>query len=79
MSESDSVWKSVIRDAKDRNCFFNIEENKEFSKSVIEVNKELDQLEEVLDANSFLFKNARWKVHSLCFLTSTSINSWLLH
>ncbi|GMN68540.1 hypothetical protein TIFTF001_037596 [Ficus carica] len=62
LSESDSVWKSVIRDAKDRNCFFNIEEDMEFSKLVIEVKKELDQLDEVLDANSFLFKNARSKV-----------------
>ncbi|XP_024027743.1 TPR and ankyrin repeat-containing protein 1 [Morus notabilis] len=62
LSKNDSVWKSIICDAKNRNCFFNIEEDKEMSDFVNEIKKELDQLDEVFDANSPLFKNARWKV-----------------
>lgn len=68
MSKNDSVWKSIICDAKNRNCFFNIEEDKEMSDFVNEIKKELDQLDEVFDANSPLFKNARWKVFDIFYL-----------
>ncbi|KAL5554093.1 hypothetical protein UlMin_041494 [Ulmus minor] len=65
LSNSDPIWKSIIKDSKDRNCFFNVEEDEELAEFVIEVKRELDQLDqlnEMLDADSLLLKNARWKV-----------------
>ncbi|KAM6546617.1 hypothetical protein CsatB_027353 [Cannabis sativa] len=58
----DSVWKSILCDAKDRKCFFDAEEDKDLCQFIIEVKKELNQLDELFDADSFLFKNAKWKV-----------------
>ncbi|PON60109.1 P-loop containing nucleoside triphosphate hydrolase [Trema orientale] len=62
LTRSESIWKSIMSDAKDRKCFFNVEEDKDLAQFIIEVKKELDQLDELLDTDSFLFRNARWKV-----------------
>uniref|UniRef100_A0A803Q3A3 DNA2/NAM7 helicase-like C-terminal domain-containing protein n=1 Tax=Cannabis sativa TaxID=3483 RepID=A0A803Q3A3_CANSA len=57
-----SIWKSIIRDAKARKCFFNVEEHEELGKCVVKVKKELDELNEMLNPDSFLFRNSKWKV-----------------
>ncbi|KAM6546615.1 hypothetical protein CsatB_027351 [Cannabis sativa] len=57
-----SIWKSIIRDAKARKCFFNVEEHEELGKFVVKVKKELDELNEMLNPDSFLFRNSKWKV-----------------
>lgn len=59
---SESIWEALVRDAKDRNCFFNADEDKDLAKSILEVKKELDQLDDLLNGDSLLFKSARWKV-----------------
>ena len=66
LSTSESIWKSIVCDAKDRKCFFNVEEDKELAEFIIQVKKELDQSDELLDSASFLFQNVRWKVPTLC-------------
>ncbi|XP_037493694.1 uncharacterized ATP-dependent helicase C29A10.10c-like [Jatropha curcas] len=59
---SRSIWEMLIRDAKHRQCFFNADENKELAKAILDVKKEFDQLDDLLNGNSVLFKCARWKV-----------------
>ncbi|KAL3635023.1 hypothetical protein CASFOL_022077 [Castilleja foliolosa] len=62
LSRSDSVWEALVRDAKHRNCFFNADEDLEFGKTVIQVKKELEQLDDLLSGDCILFRNSRWKV-----------------
>ncbi|XP_020222260.1 uncharacterized protein LOC109804810 [Cajanus cajan] len=62
LSKEENVWKSLVHDAKKRLCFFNADEDKDLAKSIWDTKKELDQLDDLLNADSFLFKNSRWKV-----------------
>ena len=62
LSDSKTVWRSIIKDAKDRRCFLNIEEDEELAEVMLQVKQELDQFDDVLNADSILFKNSRWKV-----------------
>ncbi|KAI3974739.1 hypothetical protein MKX01_037535 [Papaver californicum] len=43
-------------------CFFNADEDEEPVKAMIKANKELDQLDNLLNEDSMLFKSAQWKV-----------------
>ncbi|KAL7106268.1 hypothetical protein ACP275_07G101400 [Erythranthe tilingii] len=62
LSRSYSVWGALIYDAKRRDRFFTANEDCDIRKVVIDVKKELEQLEDLLSGNSILFKNSRWKV-----------------
>ncbi|KAI9168793.1 hypothetical protein LWI28_002013 [Acer negundo] len=62
LTRSESVWESLVRDAKDRRCFFNADEDKDSAKAILQVKKELDELEELLNPDSILFINQRWKI-----------------
>ncbi|KAL2487580.1 uncharacterized protein Fot_40872 [Forsythia ovata] len=62
LKNSDSVWQALVHDAKDRQCFFGADEDSELAKTIIDVKKDLDQLEDLLNGESILFKSARWKV-----------------
>ncbi|XP_058009792.1 uncharacterized protein LOC110664185 isoform X3 [Hevea brasiliensis] len=62
LARSGSVWEELVSNAKQRQCFFNADENKELAKAILEVKKEFDQLDDLLNGNSPLFKCARWKV-----------------
>ncbi|KAH7516697.1 hypothetical protein FEM48_Zijuj10G0162600 [Ziziphus jujuba var. spinosa] len=62
LSESESFWTHIVHDAKERQCFFNFDEDENLMKFIIEVKTELDQFDELLDADSFLFRSARWEV-----------------
>ncbi|KAH9618695.1 hypothetical protein KSS87_006974, partial [Heliosperma pusillum] len=62
LSRSDSVWKRLVSNAQARNCFFNADEDELLAEAIIHVKKELNQLDDLLDKNSVVFKNARWKV-----------------
>ncbi|KAK7319208.1 hypothetical protein RJT34_03926 [Clitoria ternatea] len=59
----ENVWKSLVLDAKERQCFFSADEDEDLAKSIWDAKKELGQLDDLLNADSFLFKNSRWKVH----------------
>ncbi|CAJ2677798.1 unnamed protein product [Trifolium pratense] len=58
----ENVWKSLVLDAKKRQCFFNADEDKDLAKSIWDAKKELDQLDDLLNADSVIFRNSRWKV-----------------
>ncbi|XP_038701351.1 uncharacterized protein LOC119998175 isoform X2 [Tripterygium wilfordii] len=59
---SESVWEALVRDAKNRRCFYNADDDKDLAKAILEVKKEFDQLDDLLNGDNTLFKNARWKV-----------------
>ncbi|KAI3470133.1 hypothetical protein Pfo_026796 [Paulownia fortunei] len=62
LSKNDSIWEALIRDAKHRQCFFTADEDCDIGKTILDVKKELGQLEDLLSVESTLFKNSRWKV-----------------
>ncbi|KAH9658809.1 UvrD-like helicase ATP-binding domain-containing protein [Citrus sinensis] len=63
LTRSESVWKTLLDDAKARQCFFNVDEDKDLAKAILEVKKELDELDELLNPGSILFRSERWKVN----------------
>lgn len=69
LTHGESVWEILIHDAKDRCCFFNADEDKDMAKAILEAKKELNELDELLNADSILFRNQKWKVY--CFLSYT--------
>ncbi|CAN1305943.1 Probable helicase MAGATAMA 3, partial [Linum perenne] len=62
LNNSESVWQRLVSDAKARNCFFNIDEDKSLGKAVLDVKKQYDQLEDLIAGDSVLFRNAKWKI-----------------
>ncbi|XP_060669325.1 uncharacterized protein LOC107410487 isoform X2 [Ziziphus jujuba] len=61
---SESIWKKVVNDAKDRGCFRNAHENKNLAHAITASLVDLNQLNVLTNMNFLLFKEARWKV---CF------------
>ncbi|KAK3421375.1 hypothetical protein EUGRSUZ_G02033 [Eucalyptus grandis] len=62
LTKSKSVWEAVVDNAKSRGCFFNVDDDKDLAKAILDVKKENNQLDDLLDRSSVLFRNARWKV-----------------
>ncbi|KAE8038056.1 hypothetical protein FH972_010602 [Carpinus fangiana] len=59
---SKSVWEALVLDAKNRQCFFNADKDKDLKKAILDVKKELEQFDDLLKGDSILFSSARWKV-----------------
>ncbi|XP_075659796.1 uncharacterized protein LOC142629655 isoform X2 [Castanea sativa] len=59
---SGSVWKNLVLDAKNRQCFFYADQDKDLAKAILDVKKEFEQFDDLLNPDSILFRNARWKV-----------------
>ncbi|KAK8583040.1 hypothetical protein V6N13_069804 [Hibiscus sabdariffa] len=62
LAKHESVWQDLVSDAKMRHCFFDADEDKGLAKAIFDAKKEFDQLDDLLNHDSVLFKNARWKV-----------------
>ncbi|XP_061989828.1 uncharacterized protein LOC133708383 [Rosa rugosa] len=62
LCNGESVWNDLVLDAKSRRCFFNADEDKDLAKAILGLKKEFDQFDDLLNANSILFRSARWKV-----------------
>ncbi|KAI4357246.1 hypothetical protein L6164_001207 [Bauhinia variegata] len=62
LTSQESVWRSLVHNAKNRQCFFNADEDKDLAKAILDVKKELDQFDDLLNPDSAIFKNAKWKV-----------------
>ncbi|RAL48322.1 hypothetical protein DM860_005746 [Cuscuta australis] len=60
--DSNSVWEALVLDAKKRQCIFSAADDCDLSRTILDVKKELDQLDDLLNADSILFKNQRWNV-----------------
>ncbi|MCD7457192.1 hypothetical protein HAX54_034455, partial [Datura stramonium] len=59
---SNSIWEALVLDAKERKCFFHAEDDADMRETILHVKKELNQLDDFLNEDSFLFKEQRWKV-----------------
>ena len=57
-----SIWETLVLDAKNRQCFFYADEDKDLAKAILDVKKEFEQFDDLLNHDSILFKSARWKV-----------------
>ncbi|CAA2996336.1 Hypothetical predicted protein [Olea europaea subsp. europaea] len=53
-----SVWRAIVCDSRDRQCFFSADEDGDLVEAIINVKKDLDQLEDLLHGESIVFKNA---------------------
>lgn len=62
LGNSGSVWKKIVTDAKKRGCFHNAEEDKNLANAIIVALLELNQTNVLVNADSLLFRNAKWKV-----------------
>ena len=62
MSKSGTVWTNIVDDAKRRNCIFNATNDATMYKLILQVKQDLDELEDLLNADSVFFRNTRWKV-----------------
>ncbi|KAK3421343.1 hypothetical protein EUGRSUZ_G01994 [Eucalyptus grandis] len=62
LTKSNSVWKALVDNAMSRGCFYNVDDDKELANAILDVKKENNELDDLLDRNSVLFRNARWKV-----------------
>ncbi|CAO2835088.1 unnamed protein product [Amaranthus hypochondriacus] len=62
LMKSDSIWKKLVFNARERRCYFNADEDKSLTEAIIDIKKELNQLDELLNKDSVVFKSARWKV-----------------
>ncbi|XP_065632688.1 uncharacterized protein LOC111996915 isoform X2 [Quercus suber] len=59
---SGSVWETLVLDAKNRQCFFYADEDKDLAKAILDVKKEFEQFDDLLNHDSILFRRARWKL-----------------
>ncbi|KAJ4710310.1 p-loop nucleoside triphosphate hydrolase superfamily protein [Melia azedarach] len=56
LTRTESVWETLIRDAKARQCFFNADEDKDLAQAILGVKKKLDEFDELLNGKSILLK-----------------------
>ncbi|KAI3905060.1 hypothetical protein MKX01_017306 [Papaver californicum] len=80
---SGSCWSALVSNAKDRHCLFNAGEDKDLANAALKDKKELDQLDDLLNGDSILFKTAKWKLWKVLremksFQTQKSVISLLL-
>uniref|UniRef100_A0A0E0H5G8 UvrD-like helicase ATP-binding domain-containing protein n=1 Tax=Oryza nivara TaxID=4536 RepID=A0A0E0H5G8_ORYNI len=59
---SGTVWKDLIADAQRRKCIIDATNDAAICKLVLKVKNELDELDDLLNADSAVFSNTRWKV-----------------
>ena len=62
MSKSRTVWTDIVDDAKRRNCIFNATSDATMCTLILQVKQDLDELDDLLNAESAFFRNTRWKV-----------------
>jgi hypothetical protein len=62
LSKSGTVWTDIVDDAKRRNCIFSATNDAIMRKLILQVKQDLDELDDLLNANSAFFSNTRWKV-----------------
>uniref|UniRef100_A0A453QYY6 Helicase ATP-binding domain-containing protein n=1 Tax=Aegilops tauschii subsp. strangulata TaxID=200361 RepID=A0A453QYY6_AEGTS len=63
--KSGTVWKNLVHDARSRNCIINANNDATMCKLILHVKQELDELDDLLNADSAIFSNTRWKSSSV--------------
>ncbi|PWA91974.1 uvrD-like Helicase, ATP-binding domain, P-loop containing nucleoside triphosphate hydrolase [Artemisia annua] len=59
---SESVWTDLVHDARNRHSLFDADSDDSLKMTIIAAKKELEQLDDLVNGNSVLFKHAKWKV-----------------
>ncbi|XP_060960163.1 uncharacterized protein LOC115722733 [Cannabis sativa] len=62
LANSQSIWEALVIDAKNRHCFYNADDEEDLAKAILDIKKELDQFDDLLNADSMFFRNSKWKV-----------------
>ncbi|KAK1416344.1 hypothetical protein QVD17_32134 [Tagetes erecta] len=62
LTNSECVWKELVFDARNRHCLFDADADDLLKMAIIAAKKELDQLDDLVNDHSGLFKHAKWKV-----------------
>ncbi|GKC47736.1 UvrD-like helicase, ATP-binding domain, P-loop containing nucleoside triphosphate hydrolase, partial [Tanacetum coccineum] len=62
LTNSESIWNELVCDARNRHCLFDVDVEECLKTTIIAVKKELEQLDDLVNGNSVLFKDAKWKV-----------------
>ncbi|GKE13561.1 UvrD-like helicase, ATP-binding domain, P-loop containing nucleoside triphosphate hydrolase, partial [Tanacetum coccineum] len=62
LNNSGSIWKELVCDARSRNCLFDADADECLKMTIIATNKELEELDDLVNGNNVLFKHAKWKV-----------------
>ncbi|KAI3778679.1 hypothetical protein L2E82_08062 [Cichorium intybus] len=62
LARSDSIWKDLVGEARNRNCLFDANADKCLKKIIIDAKKDLEPLNDMVKGNGLLLKHAKWKV-----------------
>ena len=65
------IWQDILYDVKKKKCFFNAEEDKELAQVIVNVKCELNELDDLFDKVSTIFRAARWKVRTFLYLLNS--------
>ncbi|KAI7748576.1 hypothetical protein M8C21_000115, partial [Ambrosia artemisiifolia] len=61
LANSKGEWNELVCDARNRNCLFDADVDESLKSTIIAAKKELDQLDDLVNGNSVLFKHEKWK------------------
>ncbi|PWA64841.1 uvrD-like Helicase, ATP-binding domain, P-loop containing nucleoside triphosphate hydrolase [Artemisia annua] len=73
LTNSESLWKELVFDARNRHCFFDADADECLKMIILVAMKELDQLDDLVNGNSVLFKHAKWKVEGFYVICTIDI------
>ncbi|KAG9442409.1 hypothetical protein H6P81_018263 [Aristolochia fimbriata] len=59
---SGSIWEKVVNDAKNRECFFDADEDESLGKAIVNAKMDLGHFDCLLQPDSLLFRKSKWKV-----------------
>uniref|UniRef100_A0ACD5XV05 Uncharacterized protein n=1 Tax=Avena sativa TaxID=4498 RepID=A0ACD5XV05_AVESA len=60
--KSGTLWKNLVDDALKRKCIFNASNDATMCKLILHIKQEIGELDDLLNADSAVFSNTRWKV-----------------
>uniref|UniRef100_A0ACD5V492 Uncharacterized protein n=1 Tax=Avena sativa TaxID=4498 RepID=A0ACD5V492_AVESA len=75
--KSGTEWTDLVADAERCKCVFSGTNDATICKLVLQVKQELDELDDLLNADSAVFSNTRWKVTTID-LTSMTLTNFLV-
>ncbi|KAL8218515.1 hypothetical protein R6Q57_021888 [Mikania cordata] len=86
LGKSECVWKELVCDARNRSCLFDADVDECLRTTILDTKKALDELDDLVNGSSVLFKHAKWKVlfsddfrRSFGKLTSTRLKTLVLN
>ncbi|XP_023769500.1 uncharacterized protein LOC111918065 isoform X1 [Lactuca sativa] len=62
LARSDSIWKDLVFDARNRRCLFDADADKCLKKIIIDAKKGLEPLNDMVKGYSLLLKPVKWKI-----------------